>query len=517
MMAHSGPPDTWPDPMMQLSSHLGLSKGVADVLRLLFWLPLASADDIAGILSRSAPSVLKALGRLREARLVESAQLGCTMGQRQRWHLAGECLARTGLSGATWHDEAARCRLLDLLPALERFYPAVAAVRTMGDFREFQWLDALGAGGPSCDAAVRFEGGWAALFWCGSFMSEAILTERLLRFPVDCQALAVGALRPWPNRLLLVVADEWGKELAVRVLEDLGLEGQASVHCVADGSVTGPTHAGEGRGWVYQPLRKRSGEGSWERSLAASPWAGAGGLESWRLLEALVEWPGSHLRFLKAVLKEGEDQNRARGTCRRLVRAGSVLQAGEGRDARYFAAPSGLRLRADQDRVHYSDARTRTGLSQWQEASSRPLRHTVSSPHEDGLREDLLRDFITAGCPVANGPRYTEHLGAQGGLAPDAMIRLTVSPYGRGWHYAEYELSARRRSRVEDKLRGYGSPRRRDRYPVVLVCWDGKAEDAFRELGRELGLAMVTTTLERLREHGHSGCWSMYGETVSLG
>ena len=78
MMAHSGPPDTWPDPMMQLSSHLGLSKGVADVLRLLFWLPLASADDIAGILSRSAPSVLKALGRLREARLVESAQLGYT-------------------------------------------------------------------------------------------------------------------------------------------------------------------------------------------------------------------------------------------------------------------------------------------------------------------------------------------------------------------------------------------------------------------------------------------------------
>ena len=521
MMARTGSPDPWPDPMVQVASDLGLSRGTADVLRLLFWLPLASADDIAGILSRSVSSVLKALrclrqARLRQARLVESAQLGCTMRQRQRWHLAGECLDQTGLSGATWHDGAARCRLLEMLPALEQVYQAIGSVRTMGAFLEFQWLDALGIDGPSCDAVVRFQGGWTALFWCGSLMSEAILAERLLRFPLDCQALAVGAPRPWPNRLLLVVMDEWERELAGRVLEDLGLEGQASVHCVADGSVTGPTHPGEGRGWVYQPLRKRSEESSWERALAASPWAGAGGLESGRVLEAVVQWPGSRLRVLKAVAQEGEGQNRVRGTCRRLAASGLVLQAGEGRDARYFAATRGLGLRAGQDRVRPADARRRSGLSQWQEASARTLRHTVSAPHEDGLR-DLLTHFISNGCPVANGPRHTEHLGAQGGIAPDAMVHLTESPYGPGWHYVEYERSARSRSRVEEKLRGYGSPRRRDRYPVVLVCWDDEAEAAFREQGRELGLALVTTTLERLREDGPAGCWSMYGEPVRLG
>ncbi len=517
MTAHTGPMDPWPDPMMQLASDLGLSKGTANVLRLLYWLPLASAGDIAGILSRSASSVLKAIRGLRRARLLEPAQLGCTMGQRQRWYLSYECLERAGLSGVTWHDEAARCRLIDLLPALEQVYQAIGSVRTMGNFCEFQWLDALGIDGPSCDAVCRFQRGWVALFRCGSLLSERTLTERLLRLPLDCQALAVGSPRPWPDILLLVVADEWEREVAGRVLEDLGLEGQASIHCMADGSVTGPAQPGDGKGWVYQPLRKRSGEASWENAVEDSLWAGAGGLQSWKVLEAMVQWPGSHLRFLKAVLKEKEDENRVRGACRRLAASGLVLQAGEGRDARYFAATRGLGLRAGQDRVRPADARTRTGLSQWQEASPRPLGHTVSDAHEDGLREDLLGHFIARGCPVANGPRHTEHLGAHGGIAPDAMVHLTESPCGPGWHYVEYERSARGRSRVEEKLRGYGSPRRRDRYPVVLVCRDDEAEAHFQDLGRELGLALVTTTLGRLRKLGPGGCWSMYGEPVRLG
>ena len=226
MTAHTGSLDTVPDPMMQLASHLGLSRGTATVLRLIYWLPLASADDIAGILSRSASSVLKAIRGLRRARMLEPAQLGCTMGQRQRWYLSYECLERAGLSGGTGHDEVARCRLLELLPALEQVYQAIGSVRTMGNFCEFQWLDALGIDGPSCDAVCRFQRGWVALFWCGSLLSERILTERLLRLPLDCQALAVGSPRPWPDLLLLVVADEWEREVAVRVLEDLGLEGR---------------------------------------------------------------------------------------------------------------------------------------------------------------------------------------------------------------------------------------------------------------------------------------------------
>jgi hypothetical protein len=70
---------------------------------------------------------------------------------------------------------------------------------------------------------------------------------------------------------------------------------------------------------------------------------------------------------------------------------------------------------------------------------------------------------------------------------------------------------------VEEKLRGYGSQRRRDRYPVILVCWDDRAEAAFQGQGRDLGLAMVTTTLKRLRQPGSLECWSLYGQPAILG
>ena len=142
MVAHTVPPYSWPDPMTQLARDLGLSRGVTDVLRILLWLPLASAGDIAGILSRPVSSVLKALGRLRKIRLekvslVEWSQLGCTMGQRRRWYLAAWFLEQAGLSGATWHDEAARCRLLELLPALGAAIPGPGRnVANMGELVE---------------------------------------------------------------------------------------------------------------------------------------------------------------------------------------------------------------------------------------------------------------------------------------------------------------------------------------------------------------------------------------------
>ena len=391
-----------PDLMVQIARQHGLSKGIGNVLRLLRWLPLASADDIAGVLNRPRTGVLQDLSKLKGQGLVESAELGCTRGQRQRWYLTDRCLERAGLSGATWHDAQARRRLLDLLPAAERLYEALGSVRNLGGFKEFQWLDATADQGPSCDAAALYEGGWVSLCWFGTLLAETDMVQRLVRFPVDFQVLAVGDPQPWPSRLCLVVMDQWERELALRALGDGGMDNMASIRCVADDTVTGPDGFVPSRGWVYQPVRHRSAPGTWEGALADSPWAGAGGLEAFRVLEAVVQWPGSHLRFLKAVCQESPNQNRVRAALQQLVRSGRALRHGEGRTARYFATGSGLGLRAGQDRVHVSDARTRTGLSQWQEATQRSLRHTVSKPHEDGLRA-LLRFFLDAGCPVANG------------------------------------------------------------------------------------------------------------------
>ena len=100
------------------------------------------------------------------------------------------------------------------------------------------------------------------------------------------------------------------------------------------------------------------------------------------------------------------------------------------------------------------------------------------------------------------------------------MVYLTESPYGEGWHYVEYERSARNFDKIAKKLRGYGSKRRRDRYPVVLVCWNEAAETRFQAQGQDLGIALITTTIERLDKYGPLetlDCWSMYHERVVLG
>lgn len=507
-------------PVAGVARSRGLSPGRAAVLEMLRWLPLASAGDLAPILGRLETGVLADLREARMSGLVDSGQLGCTRGQCQRWFLTDPCLSQSGLVGATWHDEAARCRLLEILPAVEGFYPVVGGVRNLGGFRQFQWLDALGDEGPSCDAAVLYEEGWIALFHCGRLLRERHLAERLVRFPLDCQAWAVGSPQPWPSQIHFIAADEWGRELAMRAAADFGLEPISGFWCSADGTGAAPENPGTGRGWIFQPVRKRQAQrDSWLIAVEGCPWSGAGGLVSARVLGEAVQWPGAHLRFLRALLRESGGAGRVGRMCRQLADDGLVLRSGEGRAARHFAAGKGLGLMSYQDRIHHLDAWSSTQLSQWPEANRTSPRRAVSPAHEDGLRE-VIGAFAAAGCPVANGHRYLEHLGSEGGIAPDAMVYLTVSPFGEGWHYLEYERSARYKSRVARKLRGYGSRRRRDGYPVVLVCWDKGAEGEFQAQGRLLGVRLATTTIERLRDHGPlhpDRCWSVSGQPARLG
>ena len=263
----------------------------------------------------------------------------------------------------------------------------------------------------------------------------------------------------------------------MRAAEDFGIERIAGFWCVADGTAAVPENPGSGQGWIFQPVKKRqtrqTQRDSWLTAVERSPWSGAGGQVAARVLGAVVQWPGAHLRFLRALLGESGGAGRVGRMCRKLGDDGLVLRSGEGRAARYFATGTGLWVMSYQDRIHHLDAWSSTQLSQWPEANKNPPRHAVSPAHEDGLRE-VLRAFAAEGCPVANGHRYAEHLGSEGGIAPDAMMYLRVSPFGEGWHYVEYERSARYRFRISGKLNGYGSRRRRDGYPVILVCWDDR-------------------------------------------
>ena len=140
-------------------------------------------------------------------------------------------------------------------------------------------------------------------------------------------------------------------------------------------------------------------------------------------------------------------------------------------------------------------------------------------------RQQALRDFvlpfIIEGFKVACGIRSWDDMGEEGGgISPDAMILLVNTPFGPGWVYVEYELTAQNPQKIRDKLLGYGSHLRRDYFPVLVVCANDRAEANFHTAGRDLWIRMLTTTVARLRQHGPLGnheCWSRYSEMVQIG
>ena len=132
---------------------------------------------------------------------------------------------------------------------------------------------------------------------------------------------------------------------------------------------------------------------------------------------------------------------------------------------------------------------------------------------------ELVGEFAAAGVAGAAGWRCWEHMGGAGGIAPDGLVYVEHSPYGPGWHYLEYERSARGRSRAERKMQGYAAPLRMNDWPVLMVVWDRKAEIVFQKVGKKSGVRMLTSTVERITKHkvvGDPRCWSMYGKPVSI-
>ena len=65
-------------------------------------------------------------------------------------------------------------------------------------------------------------------------------------------------------------------------------------------------------------------------------------------------------------------------------------------------------------------------------------------------------------------------------------------------------------SGITDKLRGFDSPLRVNRWPLLVVCLNQRAEQIFHDVGEQMNILMLTTTLDRLKKHGPVGnpdCW----------
>ena len=545
----------------------GFSESENRIVHGMVHIPLASAADIAAFHRLTQSGVYARLRALRGVGLVESVSLGLVCPPVERFFLTELALREMGLGSATWHQPGGLIRLLERLSSVEALYQAAAAVQGLGELQDFQWTDGI-----SFDACARYKSGWAVFFWVGMLRSEASFAERMQALGNDIRVLATNDPYPRPSQVCCVVWDLWQRELVLRVAMRYRIADWVSIWCIADGNWHGARNVQRGRGWVHQPvIPLTAGRGAWDNRVRESLWTGGGtvdaaGLvgramrsirsaegpreaavilrnsattleardpsseaarivkrvgtylespmgvqEARRVLYLVAEWLGITTSMVRLALGEGPAGRRAQNACVQLTDLGFLRRWRDGLGYRYRISWKAMKLLADLDRVNPDQVWTRIRMDRWETIDGFEV-------HEYGV-VDLAFRFVAAGCSVAAGWRDWELMGSDGGIDPDAMVLLRQSPYGPGWHYVEYERSARSPSRIRQKLRGYDSPMRPNSWPVLVAFSTVKAEVNCHEVGKELKVPMATTTIPRLRKYGvvdTEECWSWYGRPVTL-
>ena len=231
-----------------------------------------------------------------------------------------------------------------------------------------------------------------------------------------------------------------------------------------------------------------------------------------RLLYAVSEWPAMTVAMARALLREKPHGRRAQRVLMRLTDLGLLVRWKTGQVYRYRVTKSGMRIVTAFDRAAPHVLWKRIQMGRW----SRLGKFTT---HEYGV-VDLMSQFAIARYPVANGWREWDDMGEYGGIAPDAVVFLPSGPFGPGWYYVEYERSKTSPEELARKLKGFDSPRRKNDWPVLMVCASDQAERNVQQWATDNGVQIVTTTIARLNKHGAVGnekCWRAWGRPVQLG
>ena len=492
-----------------------------DVLRVMGQLPLGTIDDIIALGSFPRSRAYEAVKALKAEKLVDSVQLGWTRDKVARYWLTDAGLALVSGTPSPWHGEFGRARLLQRLPAVEWGYPAAARVDDLGPFETLLWVDHV-----SFDFAVKYRNGWTLALWSGALQRETDIIGLVESFGLDMARLSTSLEPAWPSRVFVLASDRFQEAVFSRVIRRYGnIHDRVSVWCIFDGKLSGATCSLEGRGWVHQPFQPGDmGGWPWVRRLQPSPWAKngqdrkyvwgrEGSVLTSSILALLAERPWIPARVIREALGE-EDPGRA--VVRRLavlVKRGVVerLRLGKERGHRYALSSRGRNHLVLRDRVR--SAATKEKGKGKEGRGRRGSRQT----HEDRLTH-LYVQLSSSGVPVATGERSWEHMG-DGAIAPDIVGFLDSNLFGPTWIYVELERTARSGERVRAKELGYANPRRQDDWPMALIAETPEAEKNFQEEGRELGIRMITTTRDRLEEHGpleNDRTWSHYGNPVQL-
>ena len=487
----------WPDPVQR-------------VLDTLMVMPLASASALAKPLGIWEEEVHPPLNLLEEAGWVSSYVLGSCMRAAKparRWILTPGALAALGQDDRTWHEPGNLCRLLETLPALDWFYRVAGSLEGLGPLTDFRFAE-----GFAMDFIATFEASWVALYWSGPQETERDVRRRMDRLGEDVEAAGGGYMANWPCMMVWVASDEWQRQVIMDAAPDWAAD-RLSISCVSDGTQAGAValQADRGRGGLRQHVRVR-GDGGFplERRIPKSIWGHPNSPAACRILNLVAEFPGADTRMAQVEEGEGPDGKAAGKVLRLLATLKLVHREKAGRTYRYHLTRRGMDVWGRWHRHGtVRDYEGRVLADSW---VTRPDRRRH---HEGAL--GLITQFMAAGLPVAAGWRGARYMGRRS-VVPDGLVRLNAAPYLADWFYLEYELSARSPARIRKKLRGFQHPAM-DNPALLVVCHSAKAEAIFHQVGMEMGIRMLTATVERLRDHGALGnwdCWSMYGERVSI-
>ena len=487
---------------------LPVSPAAQRAARTLIDMSMGTVAHLAHAQGVSIFTLYPAVRELEREGLVTSTAMGAARGGQagSRW-FTPLALETMGIHYDSWHLPGERGRLLERFPLVDRFYRAANSLTGLGRLQGVTWFSGL-----TLDAAAVYERGWSTLFWSGPLETERGLRRRLIRLGQDMIDYSITDDPAWPGVICWVVADRWQRELVLRATKHFRLQDQMAIWCVADDSYSAARNPQASRGGLYQPTDPRSlGTWTWDRRVEASLWRPAAGGRLEAVLRVVADWPGCRTSFVQAATHEGDRKRTGRLLrdllARRWLRRETVRGVG-----RYSITSKGLDILARLDGTSSSTEAMERHLPAWE-------RRGLSQSHEDRVM-DLAARLMAAGVPVAAGWRSLEHMGVHGAIKPDAMVLLAHSPYGPGWHYLEYEQSARRAYKLSRKLRGYASDRRQDDWPVMVVVWDEEAERILQELGLERKIRMLTITRGRLAAHeavGGVAIWSMYGRDVPIG
>ena len=485
--------------------------------------PWASASDLAGATHLAVPHVHRALEELERAEIMApfrdssgaELKLSASSMRVTRWRLINSWPERLD---APLHQDWGLAYLLQRFPLVERFYPAANQLQDdsgddpkqgLGRPIQFKWFQ-----GAPWDAAVRYEKGWAAIFFSGILETEAHLRDRMVRLGpelMECTLTTAAYsdnIWAWPGLLVFVVPDQWQRELVRRVAGSYNFASQVQVRCISDNSVEGPEVLGTSSKWVgREPWPTEMGGWTLEQRLGSSLWLRKDSATIYHVLLALAEWPDSNTSFIRAYCRSRCDTQKLKSTLKYLHNQNFLSRVKDGKSYLYKLAGRAIDLLSRVEWIYGDDIPAAVGG-----AGAR------IAVHERQLRSSAEK-FLDNGIPVHAGWRCRDHWGS-GGIDPDAVILVQSGPYGPGWHMFEYERSARGKSGATKKLDGYMSNPRRRKCPAIFAVRDSTMEEHLHAVARDKQLPLLTTTFPRLKSCnvvGNTGCWSQYGKPVSLG